>query len=213
MSERRSGRRSLVDRASTRILEALGTRLWGFAPRLMAVIVDELGGAAALSWFARNMPRYERTFKVFGPARTHLLASTISMLSGCKYCTFGHAYAFQLVVLRERNLLFPIDEGGFLELANADAVTVRARLTEALRAVRMDAEVKALDRLYELLDGAPPGDLEDQRIAHLIEMFATLNRCGIAGDVLPDAAHDPVNKDEALKLRYGELRRAQYGAE
>lgn len=209
--QRHGGRQSLLDRAAVRVLEGVGARLWGFAPRLMPVIVAELGGGPALLWFVSNMPRYEKTFKIFGAARTHLVASVISLLSGCKYCTFGHAYAFQLVVLRDRGFLFPIDEGGFLALAGEAPAVIRERLAKALGKAGMTEEIAALDRLLEIHAGAAAVSDEDRRLAHLVEMFAVLNRCGIAGDVVPDAAHDPANKDEALKVRYEKLRRGERG--
>jgi hypothetical protein len=37
-------------------------------------------------------------------------------------------------------------------------------------------------------------------------MFAQLNAVGIAGKVEPDEAHDPLNKDRALKARNAQLR-------
>jgi hypothetical protein len=45
-------------------------------------------------------------------------------------------------------------------------------------------------------------------MVRLLKMFAVLNTCGRAGCVAPDEAHDPLNKDVALKERYRALRAA-----
>jgi len=41
-------------------------------------------------------------------------------------------------------------------------------------------------------------------------MFGVLNECGIAYQIIPDGAHDPVNKNAQLK-RVHHRRRAQTG--
>jgi hypothetical protein len=47
---------------------------------------------------------------------------------------------------------------------------------------------------------------DDHKIAHLLEMFSFLNSCGIKGKTNADQAHDPINKDAALRQEYGRLR-------
>jgi hypothetical protein len=198
---------AFLDRTATNILEGLGTRLWGFAPRLMATIVGELGPLPALAWFVRNMPRYERTLARFGGLRTHLVCSYISLLRGCPYCTMGHARAFELLFLKERGELFPLDEEAILALHRLDPGTIRERLGEALAKAGLGDELAVLDRAKAVMDGqvaSPRGD--DARLDHLTKMFAVLNTCGIKGAVQPDEAHDPINRDVALKARYAALR-------
>jgi hypothetical protein len=190
------------------LLESVGRKLWGFAPRLMPVIAQSLGGVGALSWFARNMPRYESTLRALGPIRTHLLCTAISLSSGCPYCTHGHAHAFELYYLRQRGVLFPVSERDLVALGRLDRVTLRARWKEALAQGGLHDEIGPFDRLCALLDGAEANHADDARLAHLIKMFAVLNACGIEGNVEPDEAHDAINKDTALRQRYADLRRA-----
>jgi hypothetical protein len=198
---------AFFERTATSILEGLGTRLWGFAPRLMATIVGELGPLQALGWFLRNMPRYERTLAAFGGVRTHLVCFYISLLRGCPYCTLGHARAFELLFLKERGELFPLDEEAILALQRLDAGAIRQRLGEALTKASLPDELGLLDRAKAVMDGRV-ADLrgDDARLDHLVKMFAVLNSCGIKGAVVPDEAHDPINKDVALKQRYAALR-------
>jgi hypothetical protein len=198
---------TFIERTATRILEGIGTRLWGFAPRLMATIVAEKGAGPALGWFVQNMPRYERTLAAFGPIRTHILCAYVSLLRGCPYCTFGHALALELHYLKERDRLFPLDEQAIVALARLDPGVARQRLGAVLEEAALGEECAFLDRMKAALDGKierPEGD--DARIVHLVEMFAVLNACGIKGDVEPDEAHDPINKDKALKERYAAMR-------
>jgi hypothetical protein len=196
-----------LEQTATGILEGLGKRLWGFAPRLMATIVAELGPLPALGWFVRNMPRYERTLASFGGIRTHLICSYLSMLRGCPYCTMGHARAFELLYFKERGKLFPLDEQAILALQRLEPGAIRDRLGQALAEGGLADECRFLDRMKAILDGSvehPKGD--DARLDHLSKMFAVLNACGIKGGVEPDEAHDPINKDVTLKERYEALR-------
>jgi hypothetical protein len=173
----------------------------------MAEMVRQLGPLPALGWFVQNMPRYERTLAAFGALRTHLVCSYVSLLRGCAYCTAGHALAFELHYLKERDKLFPLDEQAILALARLEAHVIRDRLGAALEGAGLAAECAFLDRAKAALDGGvdrPIGD--DARIAHLVRMFAVLNSCGINGAVAPDEAHDPINQDKALRQRYAALR-------
>ncbi|MBA2310192.1 MAG: hypothetical protein H0W01_13105 [Pseudonocardiales bacterium] len=199
----------VLDRFALAVLEGIPKRLWGFPPLLMPVLADQLGPLRAVRWFLWNMPRYERTLKAFGGFRTHLLSTTISLINGCRYCTFGHAYALQLIYLRDHGELFPLDEHAMTELRGVGPDELRRRLVEALQQAGMDTEVPWVDRLIALVTGRrKPAGHDEGRLMHLVRMFGVLNGCGIAGDVLPDQAHDPINTDDALKERYAKLRAA-----
>jgi hypothetical protein len=196
-----------TDRVATRVLEGLGRRLWGFPPRLMPPIVAQLGALPALGWFLRNMPRYERTLRVLGPLRTHLACALISLHNGCLYCSYGHLHAVELVYLRERGALFPIDARSTPQWIGLPAAELRKRMVGVLQQADLHGEVVWVDRTLALAGGAQrPVDAQELRIAHLVSMFRVLNDVGIAGKVEPDEAHDPLNKDLTLKARLRELR-------
>lgn len=199
----------LLERGVTAVLEGIGKRLWGFPPRLMAPIVAHLGALRALCWFLWNMPRYERTLRLHGGLRTHLMSTAISLVNGCAYCTFGHAYALQLVYLREYGRLFPLDELDFGRLLGQRPGVVGSRLEQALRRAGLHGEIWWLDRTIALAVGDPrPTDPCEVWVAHLVRMFTVLNTVGIADRTDPDEAHDPSNKDSALRLRYDRLRQS-----
>jgi hypothetical protein len=196
-----------LDQLAVRGLESLGKRLWGFPPRLMAHIVAELGPIGALTWFASNMPRYERTLRALGPIRTHLACTVISLYNGCRYCSFGHAYALELHYFKERGKLFPVDAREMSEWLGLEPGELRDRLVNALQRAELHVEVLWVDRTLALVSATQrPMDRDEARIAHLVRMFRLLNSVGIAGDVEPDEAHDPINKDHALKARLAALR-------
>jgi hypothetical protein len=196
-----------LDRLAVRALEGLGKQLWGFPPRLMASIVAELGPMGALAWFVRNMPRYERTLRVLGSMRTHLACTVISLYNGCRYCSYGHAYALELVYLKEREKLFPVDAREMSEWVGLEPGQLRDRLVDALQRADLHVEVLWVDRTLAMVSSTQrPVDRDEARIAHLVRMFKVLNAVGIAGKVEPDEAHDPINKDHALKARLATLR-------
>ncbi len=195
------------ERFAVAVLEGVGKRLWGFPPSLMAPIVQQLGPGPALRWFVSNMPRYERTLRAFGGLRTHLMCTAISLVNGCGYCTFGHAYAFELIYFRERGRLFPLDEDALDALRGQSAFVIRDRLIEALEQAELHSEIHWLERALALaVDGQWPTDRDEMRVAHLVRMFSVLNSVGIDRQISPDEAHDPANKDRILKWRYATRR-------
>jgi hypothetical protein len=195
----------MFERAAVAALHGLGMRLWGFRPRLMAAFVQQHGGLPTLRWFARNMPRYERTRRELGPQRTHLLATAISLEGGCAYCAYGHAYAMDLLHLRDHGSPFPLPVSEVLALCGQDRAVIVERLGDALRGAELADEIAWITRLHTARDDG------DARLTHLLDMFAVLNACGVACQVPADEAHDPINKDEALKQRLARLRAQEVG--
>lgn len=197
-----------MDRLVVAVLEGVGRRLWGFPPNLMAPIVGEFGPLRAPGWFLANMPRYERTLKAFGGLRTHLLAVAISLVNGCRYCTYGHGYALELIYFRDHGALFPLGAKELDELVGRPEAVIRRQLVDALEEARQHTEVAPLDRAFALHAGGLPTERADLRIAHLVRMFGVLNSVGIASQAPPDQAHDPLNKNLVLKHCH-ELLRAE----
>jgi len=193
--------------AAITLLELLGQTLWGFKPNLMRAIGEQHGAAKALTWFLLNMPRYERTVKDWGPVRTHLLVTEISVLNGCPYCTFGHAYALQLFYFKETGQVLPVDEQQIVAWHTLDEAAVIDQFKSLVQSTALTEHQHRLDRMLLLRQGAEqPASKEDRQILHLLTMFSFLNQCGISGKATPDQAHDPVNKDMALKAEYRRLR-------
>lgn len=200
---------SPLERFAVAVLERIGTVLWGFPPRLMAPIVQELGPLRALWWFSRHLSRYELTLRRFGKVRTHLMCVAISLVNGCRYCAHGHAHALQLAHLSDGGTLFPLDNEAIDRLRGLPAAHIRNNLVDALERARLHAEVIPLDRTFALMAGVyPPIDHDDLQIAHLITMFGMLNSVGIADQTPIDEAHDPLNRNPALKRSYTVLRAA-----
>jgi hypothetical protein len=187
-----------VDGIAIGLLDTLGRQLWGFTPRLTPSVVAELGPVGALRWFAANMPRYACTLRVLGPLRTHLACTVTSLHNGCRYSSFGHAYAVERVYLEQRERVFPVDAHticGWTGLAPGEQ---RDRVCDALERAGLHAEVIWVDRTLALARGQQrPVDRHEARIAHLVRMFGLLNALGVADDIEPDEAHDPHDTDRA----------------
>ncbi|WP_028926255.1 hypothetical protein [Pseudonocardia acaciae] len=201
---------SALKRGVTVMLEGLGMHLWGFPPNLMAPIVIQLGPLRAAGWFVWNMPRYERTLRAFGPVRTHLICTAISLVNGCRYCTYGHGLALEYAYLREYRRLFPLSEETIGGLRGLPPGVIRHHMVHAMQRAGLHTEVRWLERAIELTvaEDRRPTDEDDVRISHLVRMFGVLNSVGIADATEPDQAHSPLNKDAALKTRYARLRAA-----
>lgn len=198
-----------LDRAVVRTFEVTVRAMWGFTPRVMEHLVADLGPLRAVGFMATHMPRYQRTLQVLGPLRTHLACLAISLVNGCRYCAFGQAYALELLHLREHGALFPIDAQSLSTWIDLPIEELRGRLHLVLEAAGLHAEVVWIDGTIDLATGAQqPIDADEARIAHLVVMIGQLNRVGIAHGIEPDEAHDPVNKDAALRARCAELRAA-----
>jgi alkylhydroperoxidase family enzyme len=201
----------VLDRATVRVLEAGCRRMWGFAPRMIPHIVARMGALGALGWFAGNMPRYLVSMKVLGHQRTHLAGMVISLYNGCLYCAYAHGHALELLYLRDRDRLFPLDARTLEGWLGLPPRVLADRTQEVLREAGMQSEALWVDTTLSLLRGdQQPVDGAELRLAHLVRMFGTMNRIAVeAGCTEPDQAQNPVNKDRAVKERNAALRAAR----
>ncbi|MBC3195018.1 hypothetical protein H7X46_28590 [Pseudonocardia sp. C8] len=193
---------------AVRLVGSACTALWGYTPGVIPAMVASMGSGPALRWFAANFPRFLVTQRVLGPVRTHLAGLTISLTNGCVYCAYGRAHALELIYLRDRGRLFPLDArtlDGWIGLSRRE---IRQRLRSVLEEAGLHAEVIWVDRTLALLDGGAPIDSDERRIAHLCRMVGTMNEIAVAAGTTPDGAHDPVNKDAELKARLADAQTA-----
>ena len=196
-----------LERLVTGLLAAMCRALWGFTPRMIPHIVHRLGPGRALAWFAANMPRYLWTMQVLGPLRTHLAAVAISLHNGCTYCAYGHAFALELIYLRDRGRLFPVDAATLAGWRDLPARELGSRLRRALQEAGLHVEALWVDRTLALASGEQrPVDGDEARIAHMVRMLGRMNRIAVEAGVEPDEAQNPINKNTALKERYAQLR-------
>jgi hypothetical protein len=200
--------REEVERVVTRLLEAMCRVVWGFAPLMIVHIVHRLGPGRAVLWIGANMPRMLWTMQVLGPVRTHLAAMAISLRQGCTYCTYGHAFALELIYLRDRGHLFPVDARTIATWWKEEPHVLARRLRALLQDAGLHAETLWVDRTLAIADGAPPADRNEARVARLVRMLGVMTRIAIDAGIEPDEAQNPINKDVALKRRYAELRAA-----
>ncbi|MEJ8280992.1 hypothetical protein [Pseudonocardia spirodelae] len=191
-----------------RVVGRACTALWGHTPGVIPAMVDAMGSGPALRWFALNFPRLLVTLHVLGPVRTHLAGLTISLVNGCAYCAYGRAHALELIHLRDRDRLFPLDAHTLAGWHGLPPRELRRRLRAVLEEAGLHAEVLWVDRTLALLDGGAPIDSAERRIAHLCRMVGTMNAIAVAAGTVPDGAHDPVGKDTALRARLAAAQRA-----
>ena len=199
----------LGKRLAVRGLETLCRAMWGFPPTIIGLVVDHMGPLRAIGWFGAHMPRFLASRVALGPVRVHLACIVVSLRNGCGYCAYGHVYALELLYLRHHGRLFPIDATALDDWYDVDARTLRVRLRTALATAGLHTEAIWVDRVVALAEGTQiPVDAAEARLAHVIRMADTASRIAAAGNAAPDEAHDPVNKDAAVKARHAELRSA-----
>ncbi len=189
------------------IVETICQKRWGFKPTLMPHFVEQLGSVGAVVWVARHMPKYEKIARKWGPLRTNMMASVISVLNRCHYCSTGHTLAFQLHYLKIHGSLFPLDEADIFNLGNGSDDYVLETLIDYLKGANLASEVPYLERLFTLR--ATPSLVEgsdDSAILLLLAMFAKLNECALRSEPELDGVHDPINLDTELIKRYENLR-------
>jgi hypothetical protein len=197
-------------RVTVRLLQAGCRTMWGFAPRMIPYIVAAMGPTAALRWFAANMPRYLVSMRVLGGKRTHLAALVVSLYNGCFYCAYGHGYALELLHLRDRDRLFPLDARTLEGWLHLEPRRLGEQIQDVLRAAGMQQDALWVDTTLGLLRGEQePVDSAEHRLAHLVRMFTRINLIAVeAGCHEPDEAQNPVNKNTAVKARHTALRGA-----
>jgi hypothetical protein len=199
------GRDGLV----VRLIGRMCAVMWGFTPDVVPAIVTSMGTGRAVRWFMANFPRYLVTLYVLGPVRTHLACLAISLFNGCTYCAYGRAHALELIYLRDRGRLFPVDACTLSAWRDLPRRELSLRLREVLQEAALHAEVIWVESALALVAGdCVPIDATESRIEHLCRMVSTMNRIAIEAGVQPDQAHDAVNKDVALKARLAELQSA-----
>jgi hypothetical protein len=196
-------------RLAVRGLEALCRVMWGFPPTIITLIVDHMGPMRAIGWFGTHMPRFLASRVVLGPVRVHLACIVVSLRNGCGYCAYGHVYALELLYLRQHGRLFPLDAKALDEWYGLDARALRNRLRTVLVTAGLHTEAIWVDRMVALAEGSQtPVDAAEVRLAHVIRMADTASRIAATDNATPDEAHDPVNKDAAVKARHATLRSA-----
>ena len=113
-----------------------------------------------------------------------------SLLNGCAYCVYAHAYAFQLHYFRERDALFSLDEHEILALRDGNDEQLTRALDTALRTAGLAQEIEDFAALRALkLAGRAPATEDEHRIAHILQMFDILNYCAIDSLSAFDHAH------------------------
>ncbi|MDT7700693.1 MAG: hypothetical protein QOJ30_3018 [Pseudonocardiales bacterium] len=198
-----------LDRVMVGMLEACCRKLWGFAPAMIPKIVGRKGAFGALGWFIANMPRYLVSLYVLGPVRFHLAGMAISLYNNCVYCAFGHGYALELVFLRDKGRLFPLDARTLEDWLHLEPRQLEDRLRAVLHEAGLHAESMWVDRTLALASGdQQPVDGTEARLAHMVRMLGTMNRIAIESGCVPDQAQNPVNKNLVVKARHTELRAA-----
>ena len=201
---------TIFQRPTIFLLEACGNQLWGFKPGWIAVVVRRKGAFGALFWLARMMPAYERILETWGPIRTHLLTTAISVLNGCWYCTQGHAYALQLHYLRQTDGLFPLTERELFQLHELSEEAALAEFDRVLDRAGLGGEIFVLQRMVELRRNRRLAvNQGDRDLLHLLNLLGTVNLCSPASPPKTKQAHDPINKNRAIHNRYAALRRSQ----
>jgi len=137
---------------------------------------------------------------------------TTSIINGCPYSTFGHAYSVQLHYLENTGKLFPRTDEELLEMSELPRDQIIEQLCLALKDADLQEEIPLVCRTNELMRGSNElgkplySNPYDNNILQLIEIFTEVNSCGITGSIEPDEAHDPINKNTELKLQYERLR-------
>lgn len=191
------------------LLHGMCRLLWGFAPPIVELIVEDRGTVRALRWFCATMPRFLVSLRVLGPVRVHLACVVVSLRNGCLYCAYSHVYALELIHLRDTGRLFPIDARRLTGWVGLDDRSLRRRLHAVLVHAGLHLEAMWTDRVIGIADGSQqPVDSAEVRLAHLARMVTAMNTVAIAAGAEPVGAHDAVNKDRRVKLAHAALRGA-----
>jgi AhpD family alkylhydroperoxidase len=192
---------------AVRLLHGACRSMWGFSPTIVPEMVAVRGPLGALRWFAVNMPRLQASVRVLGPVRAHLAVLVVSLRNSCLYCAHGHVYALELLHLRDHDRLFPLDRASLQDWMGLDDRTLRRRLHAVLAEAGLHVEALWTDRVLGLASGAQqPLDAAEARLAHIVRMVDSMNAVAAATGPALDEAHDPVNKDVAVKARHAALR-------
>ncbi len=150
---------------------------------------------------------YDGLFERWGPLRTHLLASSLSALNGCRSKTQKHIRSFQLHYFKARGRLFPIDEAEFLALTEAGPDEMIESLVAHLVRANLAEETDPLRRTFELyVFPSKAKDGRDGRLMELIEILSAAGDDSHAEASPTDMDYDAIVSDADLSARYDALR-------
>jgi len=147
----------------------------------------------------------------YGSAHAQYVIGWSAMLNGCAWCGVGHIRAGNIILFKEKGVLFPIDDAEILELQRKTDREIAAVAHERLSTSYPDI-LALLERVHVLKRGEPAG-ADDTAIVLGIAAWDWVNECSILMDhnqVLP--AQAPINKDKATVTAYDTARANGRGA-
>lgn len=147
----------------------------------------------------------------YGEAMAQHLVGFAGMMNGCGFCGIGHNLTANVLIYRDRGVLFPIDELDVPQMLRMHDEEILTLLRERLTGTEFEDELRLLERMAVLRGGAerePKPDDEYLRLA--LDMWLINNECTIevGYDIEPEDV--PIfakfEKDGDLYQRYRKAR-------
>jgi hypothetical protein len=159
----------------------------------------------------------ERLNLRYGERDAQLLVSFAAHWNGCSYCSSGHLLASNLIRYRDEGVIFPIDVDEAAQMRSMPDMEVIERIRVLLADAAYARTVALLLRQYALKAGTAQGKMDDDLLLRttsaawdlMNEFSITL---GIDIDPSDVPALAPVGRDEALRRRYEEARKAAFAS-
>ena len=171
-------------------------------------LVRQHGIAGFMKWGQATQAAFEEITEKLGVEQAHLVAAFASFFNGCDYCSWGHLFALNLLLLERTGKVYPIDEVEVLDLMRLGDNAVMDELKRRLAAEHPE-HLRLLVRQHELrtLEGGPVSE-EDRILVRSIALFEWVNECSIVVNA-PAPPMDPIAKKKALLARYEAMRAPQ----
>jgi hypothetical protein len=201
-------RLSVIERSLLAVGSFFFEKQNGYRVPFSGELLRTLGFARMMEFAKLSEPIMEEAVRVFGERDSQALCGMSALFNGCPYCSVGHLLAANLLHLREKDALFPLDEQdvpALRRMRDADIVTqVRQRLsaTEPRLLARIERALALRDET-RVAEGE-----EDAALRALGGLWSIITECSVQFEVPASTIPplDKIAKDKALRARYAALR-------
>lgn len=171
------------------------------------LIIRGVGVKGYFGWADAATKTLAALGKRYGDTNAQFVIGWSAMLNGCAWCGVGHIRAANVMLFKDKGVLFPIDDAEILALQRKTDDEILAVARERL-AGKYDDVLALFERVSALKRGVAATD-DDAALLLGISAWDWVNECSVLLDpAQPVPAQAPINKDKAAMAAYDAARAA-----
>jgi hypothetical protein len=118
--------------------------------------------------------------KRFGEAQAQQIVGFAGLFNGCRFCGIGHNLTANMMIFRERKVLYPIDEADVPHLQTLRDEEILAHFRERLAGTEFASDMAIYERMLALRNGTTSDAHEnDLYLKAALDLWVWNNECSI----------------------------------